>query len=62
MVCTCGTIEGRSSRIAARDWRDGRDEAEIQSVHVAPSAHVSRFTRHALWLLADFFSILLGFF
>jgi hypothetical protein len=32
-----------------RDWRDGRDEVGIQSVHVAPFSHVSRFTRHGLW-------------
>jgi hypothetical protein len=32
---------------------------EIQPVHVAPFSHVSRFTRHGLWLLAAFFSILL---
>ena len=36
-------------RIIARDWRDGRDEVRIQSVHVAPFSHVSRFTRHGLW-------------
>jgi hypothetical protein len=32
----------------------------IQSVHVAPFSHVSRVTRHGLWLLTDFFSILLA--
>jgi len=26
---------------------------------IAPFGHVSRFARHGLWLLADFFSILL---
>jgi hypothetical protein len=36
-------------RIAERDSRDGRDEVGIQSVHVAPFPHVSRFTRHGLW-------------
>ena len=32
---------------------------EIQSVRVAPFPHVSRFTRHSPWLLANFPSILL---
>ena len=32
-----------------RDARDGRDEVGAQSVHIAPFAHVSRFTRHGLW-------------
>ena len=32
----------------------------IQSVHVAPFSHVSRVTRRGLWLLTDFFSILLA--
>ena len=32
-----------------RDWRDGRDEVEIQSVHVAPFSPISRFTRHDPW-------------
>jgi hypothetical protein len=49
MVCTCGTTGERSRRIAERDSRDGRDEVRIQSVHVAPFSHVSRFTRHGLW-------------
>jgi hypothetical protein len=49
MVRTCGTIEEQSRRIAEQDWRDGRDEVGIQSVHVAPFVHVSRFTRHGLW-------------
>ena len=45
---TCGTTGKHPRRIAERDWRDRRDEeAGIQSVHVAPFAHVSRFTRHA---------------
>ncbi len=43
---TFGTIEKRSRRIAEQDRRDGRDEVGIQSVHVAPFSHVSRFTRH----------------
>jgi hypothetical protein len=38
-----------SSEIAERNSRDGRDELGIQSVHVAPFSHVSRFTRHGLW-------------
>ena len=49
-------------RIAERDRRDereGRNEVEIQSVRVAPFSHVSHFTRHSPWLLADLFSILL---
>ena len=49
VVRTSGTIGERSRRIAERDWRDGRDEVEIQSVHVAPSSHVSRITRQGLW-------------
>ena len=49
MVRTCGTIGEHSRRIAERDWLDERDEAGIQSVHVAPFSHVSRFTRHGLW-------------
>jgi len=32
---------------------------EAQSVHVTPFSPVSRFTRHGLWPLADFCSILL---
>jgi hypothetical protein len=36
-------------RIAERGWTDGRDEVGIQSVHVAPFSHVSRFTRYSLW-------------
>jgi len=36
-------------RRAERDWRDGRNEAEIQAVYVAPFSHVSRFTRHGFW-------------
>ncbi|HEY6288286.1 MAG TPA: hypothetical protein VIW48_02470 [Nitrospiraceae bacterium] len=39
----------RLRRIAERDWRDGRDEVGVQSVHGAPFSHVSRFTRHGLW-------------
>jgi hypothetical protein len=31
-----------------REWRDGRDEVGIISVHVAPFAYL-RFTRHGLW-------------
>lgn len=42
-----------------RDERDGPNEVGIQSVHVAPCSHISRFTRHALWLPTDCFSILL---
>jgi len=37
-----------------RDWRDGRDEVEIQSVYVAPFSHVSRFTHYGLWLWQNF--------
>ena len=44
-----GTRREHTPRIAERDWRDRRDEAEIQSVHVAPLTHVSHFTRPALW-------------
>jgi len=29
-------------------------------LRIAPFSHVSRFTRHSLWPLADFFSILLN--
>ena len=36
-------------RIAMRDWRDGRNEVGIISVHVAPFSPISRFTRHGLW-------------
>jgi hypothetical protein len=32
-----------------RDWRDGRDEVGIKSVHGAPFSPISRFTRHGLW-------------
>ena len=49
MVRTCGTTGAHSSRIAERDRLDERDEGEIQSVHVAPFAHVSRVTRHDSW-------------
>jgi hypothetical protein len=52
MVRTCGTTGEHSRRIAERDRldeRDGQDEVGIQSVHVAPFSHVSRFTRHGLW-------------
>jgi hypothetical protein len=42
-----------------RDEQDGPKKMEAQSVHVASFSHVSRFTRHGLWPLADFFSILL---
>ena len=49
MACTSMTRGEHPRRIAARDWRDGRDEAGIQSVHVAPFSHVSRFTHHSLW-------------
>src|SRR6266849_2989254 len=42
-----------------RDERDGPKKMEAQSVHVAPFSHVSRFTRHGLWPLADSCSILL---
>ncbi len=73
MVRTCGTTGKHSRRIAERDWRDRRDarvrglKFEVfgtsnHELRVAPFAHVSHFTRHALWLLADFFSILLGLF
>ena len=41
------------------DERGGRNVVEIQSVPVAAFSHVSRFTRHSLWPLADFFRILL---
>jgi len=61
-------------RVAERDWRDGRDgrDARVRGpkfevfgtsnheLRVASFSHVSRFTRHRLWQLADFFSILLG--
>ena len=50
MVRTSGAVGEYSHRIAERDWRDGRDEVGIQSVHVAPFSHVSRFTRQGLWL------------
>ena len=43
-----GTRREHTPRIAERDWRDRRDKAAIQSVHVAPFAPVSRFTRHTL--------------
>ncbi len=59
MVRTSGTGGKYPRKIAEREWRDGRDEVGIQSVHVALFSHVSRFTRHVLWGLADFFSILL---
>jgi hypothetical protein len=49
--------EGRRDE---RDWRDERDEVGIQSVRVAPFSLVSRFTRHGLVVLADFFNILMG--
>ena len=42
-----------------RDERDGPKKLEAHSVHVAPFSHVSRFTPHGPWALADFFSILL---
>jgi hypothetical protein len=61
-------------RIAERDWRDGCDgrDARVRGpkfevfgtsnreLRVVPFSHVSRFKRHGLWQLADFFSILLG--
>jgi hypothetical protein len=58
-------------RIAERDWR-GEGGFEVRSsrfserrtpdfeLWISPFAHVSRFTRHALWLPVDFFSILLA--
>ena|SRR2546427_2357961 len=52
MACTSRTTGEHSRRIAERDRldeRDGQDEVGIQSVHVAPFSHVSRFTRHSLW-------------
>ena len=36
------------------DDRNGPNEIEAQSVHVALFLHVSRFTHHSLWPLADF--------
>ena len=47
-----GTVE-HPRWIAGRDWRDGRDERGIQSVHVAPFSHVSRSTRHGLEQITD---------
>ncbi|MBU6480803.1 MAG: hypothetical protein KGS09_09710 [Nitrospirae bacterium] len=29
---------------------DRRNEMEIQSIHIASFSHISRFTRHDLWL------------
>jgi len=29
-------------------------------LRIAPFSYISRFTRHGPWLLADFFTILLG--
>jgi hypothetical protein len=58
-------------RIAERDWRD-EGGFEVRSprfserrtpdfeLWISPFAHVSRFTRRALWLPADLFSILLA--
>jgi hypothetical protein len=60
-------------RIAGRDRRDERDgrwsefrsprssERRTQNfeLRIAPFSHVSRFARHGLWPLAEFFSILL---
>ena len=54
MAHTSDTTGEHSPRIAERDWRDGRDEVGIQSVHVAPFSHVSRFTRQGLWRWRDF--------
>ena len=57
------SLVGSGKTIVARDRRDERDgpnEMESQSVHVARFSHVLRFTRHGLWPLADFFSILFG--
>ena len=49
---------------AKRDWRDGREDVGIQSVHITPFSHVSRFTLHGLWRWRIFsgvsISILLG--
>ena len=59
-------------RIAERDKRVGRDEGEFEvrssrfselrtqnfELRIAPFSHVSRFARHGLWPLAEFFSIL----
>ena|GEM_PF-6126691 len=58
-------------RIAERDWRDeggfevrgsriSERRAPDFELWISPFAHASRFTRHALWLPADFFSILLA--
>ncbi len=57
-----GTVE-HPRRIAGRDWRDGRDERGIQSVHVEPFSHVSRFTRftrYGLEQIADQLDRLFG--
>jgi len=45
----CGTIRENSRRITGRDWRDGRDELGIPSVHVARFSPLSRFRRYCLW-------------
>ena len=49
-----GTTVTHSCRIAERDWRDGRDEMGIQSVHVVLFSHVSRVTRYSLWCWRPF--------
>ena len=73
LVRTSETTGEHLRRITERDWRDGRDVgwfkvrssrfSELRTpnfeLRIAPFSHVSRFTRHGLWLLADFFSILL---
>src|SRR6266850_2621927 len=53
-VCLCGSTGKYSSRIPERD---GPNELRAQSFHVAPLSHISRFSRHGPWTLADFFSI-----
>jgi hypothetical protein len=56
MIRASGTTDEHSRRIAERDWRDGRDEVGIQSVHGACFAlHAPRSVA-----LANFFSILLN--
>jgi hypothetical protein len=39
--------------IAEREWRDGREEAGIQSVHVAPFSPLSRITHYGFELSID---------
>ena len=48
-----------AERARVRDQKFEDFRTSNPEIWIAPFAHVSRFTRHDMWLLAGFFSILL---